>query len=417
MKARFTSVLVACALLTSAVGTANGQLAVAVPGQCYGSTGGSSGTLVTIDTVQGLATNPLATGVLAGLPGLAIDNSGRIFASSTNGVLYQLDAENENHLLIGTLPDAMGGLAFDSNGRLIGITPGGDIYEVDPDNFGYVYKGSFVSNLMGLAFDSQDVLYATAGGSPYDCGNDCIPVIEEDDIGILDPETGIESNVRPLSTGIPGTPDLSFNRDGKLYVVKGGGFAGVFRLFSVDTSTNPWSAHEIGTGLGAHVSGFACDRRDPGGEIEDEKAFICHNDKIIEVSVDAVPAHRAHGDPEDLSQCGSSGNGPGRGPHSTGKADLAVPESFGLTQNYPNPFNPTTTISFALPEAASVRLAVYNALGQEVKVLVSSTLEAGTHSVTWNATDHAGQRVSTGLYIYRITAGDFVETRKMLLLE
>ena len=83
----------------------------------------------------------------------------------------------------------------------------------------------------------------------------------------------------------------------------------------------------------------------------------------------------------------------------------------------PNPFNPTTTISFALPEAASVRLAVYNIVGQEVKVLVSSTLEAGTHAATWDATDRSGQRVATGLYIYRLTTGTYVETRKMLLLE
>jgi hypothetical protein len=100
-----------------------------------------------------------------------------------------------------------------------------------------------------------------------------------------------------------------------------------------------------------------------------------------------------------------------------GKSSEIAPGEFVLGQNYPNPFNPTTSISFALPEAAPVRLAVYNAVGQRVKVLVSASLEAGFHTATWDATDHNGHRVSTGLYIYRITAGDHVETRKMLLLE
>ncbi len=87
----------------------------------------------------------------------------------------------------------------------------------------------------------------------------------------------------------------------------------------------------------------------------------------------------------------------------------AIAAAFELHQNYPNPFNPETVISFRLPEANQVRLAVYDVLGREVAVLVDQTLSSGTHSVTFEAGSMA-----TGVYIYRLTAGDFTQSRKML---
>ncbi len=89
-----------------------------------------------------------------------------------------------------------------------------------------------------------------------------------------------------------------------------------------------------------------------------------------------------------------------------------IPTSFSLEQNYPNPFNPSTTIQFGLPEAAIVRLEVFNVLGQRVKELVTEQLSAGFHAVPFNATD-----LSSGIYIYRIQAGTFVETKKMTLIK
>ena len=105
------------------------------------------------------------------------------------------------------------------------------------------------------------------------------------------------------------------------------------------------------------------------------------------------------------------------GHEKSSKAGEQEARGFGLGQNYPNPFNPSTTISFSLPEATSVQLTVHNALGQVVKVLASSTFGAGVHTATWDATDHSGSRVSTGLYIYRLKAGSHIQTRTMLLLE
>ena len=79
--------------------------------------------------------------------------------------------------------------------------------------------------------------------------------------------------------------------------------------------------------------------------------------------------------------------------------------------NYPNPFNPTTTISYALPERTYVQITVFNTLGQQVAVLVDGSQEAGERSVSFDATG-----LPSGLYLYRLTAGKYVETRKLVVL-
>lgn len=88
------------------------------------------------------------------------------------------------------------------------------------------------------------------------------------------------------------------------------------------------------------------------------------------------------------------------------------PTAYVLEQNYPNPFNPTTAIRFQLPKDAQVRLTVYDALGQEVALLLDGMMEAGAHQAVWNASDQP-----SGTYIYRLEAGDVVETKRMVLLK
>ena len=88
-----------------------------------------------------------------------------------------------------------------------------------------------------------------------------------------------------------------------------------------------------------------------------------------------------------------------------------VPKRFGVSQNYPNPFNPTTIINFQLPMSSFVTLKVYDILGREVKVLVNEKLKAGTYTVTFNA-----DKLSSGIYFYRLHAGSFTETKRLLLL-
>ncbi|MDZ7722595.1 MAG: FG-GAP-like repeat-containing protein [candidate division KSB1 bacterium] len=92
------------------------------------------------------------------------------------------------------------------------------------------------------------------------------------------------------------------------------------------------------------------------------------------------------------------------------------PNHFGLTQNYPNPFNPSTVIEYALPKTSQVTVSIYNSLGQSIKTLVNTEQTAGHHSVRWNGLDENGQTVSNGVYYYRISADQFSETKKMLLV-
>jgi outer membrane protein assembly factor BamB len=94
-----------------------------------------------------------------------------------------------------------------------------------------------------------------------------------------------------------------------------------------------------------------------------------------------------------------------------------LPSDYVLEQNYPNPFNPSTTIAFALPEQSHVRLSIYNVLGREVAVLVDGSLPAGSYSRVWDGTAHGGDRVSSGLYFYRLTTDEVELSKKMLLLK
>jgi hypothetical protein len=88
-----------------------------------------------------------------------------------------------------------------------------------------------------------------------------------------------------------------------------------------------------------------------------------------------------------------------------------LPTHFSLEQNYPNPFNPATTITFALPVKSFVSLKLFDALGREVETLLEEELSAGTYSKQWDASGSP-----SGVYFYRLQAGSFVETKKLILL-
>jgi len=94
-----------------------------------------------------------------------------------------------------------------------------------------------------------------------------------------------------------------------------------------------------------------------------------------------------------------------------------VPFTFTLHQNYPNPFNPITTLRYDLPSDAMVTLTVFDMLGKEITQLVNTTQQAGFKSIQWDATDSMGKPVSAGVYLYQIQAGEFVQTKKMVLLK
>jgi hypothetical protein len=89
-----------------------------------------------------------------------------------------------------------------------------------------------------------------------------------------------------------------------------------------------------------------------------------------------------------------------------------IPKTFALYQNYPNPFNPSTTIKFTLPKAEELKIEVFNALSQKVAVLVNEKMPAGLHEVEFNAQD-----LPSGVYVYKITAGQYSDVNKMLYLK
>ncbi|MBT4737042.1 MAG: T9SS type A sorting domain-containing protein [Candidatus Marinimicrobia bacterium] len=94
-----------------------------------------------------------------------------------------------------------------------------------------------------------------------------------------------------------------------------------------------------------------------------------------------------------------------------------IPKEFILHQNYPNPFNPVTTLRYDLPEDANVNISIYDMMGRVVKTLVNAEQITGYRSIQWDATNNQGQPVSAGLYLYTIEAGDFRQTKKMVLLK
>jgi hypothetical protein len=94
-----------------------------------------------------------------------------------------------------------------------------------------------------------------------------------------------------------------------------------------------------------------------------------------------------------------------------------IPVDYSLSQNFPNPFNPSTSVNFSVPTSGLVTLKVYDMIGQEVATLFSGNAERGTYTLVWNGKDNSGNFVSSGSYIYRMTSGDFTQSKKMLFLK
>jgi len=222
----------------------------------------------------------------------------------------------------------------------------------------------------------------------------------------------------PLSASVNGPASLQLGEDGRWYANVSGGKA-------------PYSyAWEYMLDLGDCGPGLA------GGEIGTRDVNQCEwheggsgSSFTRSVSADATLKIRLTvNDDEDTEKIanktvwiGSGGGGPFGSTQNKQNASAAkqatpsqveaLPQSYELAQNYPNPFNPSTDIRFALPEGGPVSLVVYDMMGRRVKHLVNGTLPAGYHEVSWNA-----REFPSGVYLYQLTAGDFIETRRMVLL-
>ena len=94
-----------------------------------------------------------------------------------------------------------------------------------------------------------------------------------------------------------------------------------------------------------------------------------------------------------------------------------IPMQYSLNQNYPNPFNPITTIGYIIPKDGIVNITIFDMMGKEVNTILNRPQTAGYRSIQWNATNDQGDPVSAGIYLYRIRARDFIQTKKMILLK
>ena len=139
------------------------------------------------------------------------------------------------------------------------------------------------------------------------------------------------------------------------------------------------------------------------------------NDEIVKISMMANTVEDPNHDPNLYSEIDVISCDEGE---SLRVPNINVPaNNFTLKDNYPNPFNPLTTISYELLTDGIVNIVIYDLIGKKIKTLVSGFQTAGSKNVNWNATNKQGQPVSAGVYLYSIEAGDFRQTKKMILLK
>ena len=93
-----------------------------------------------------------------------------------------------------------------------------------------------------------------------------------------------------------------------------------------------------------------------------------------------------------------------------------IPQEFTLLQNYPNPFNPETTIEYMVPERERIVIKIYNLMGKEVRILVDEQNQPGHYRIIWDGRDEQGEKVASGVFIYRMRAGQFVSMKKLVLM-
>ena len=341
------------------------DLTSATPGVCYASTGfRDEGNLLTINPATGSGTFVGATGLFA-VPGLAINSSGEIYGVSgfPQCHLYRIDTASGAAVFVAPLnlisADAM---AFDQNDNLyaIGIEALSfldlltyNLYTINPQTAAVSLIGDTGDAFTGMAFDPTDGSMWVSTGSDNSANT-------PDGIFTMDPVTAVATLVGTTGLG-SSTPDIHFDANGNLFGTKGGGINSANNLISINKSNGAGTV--IGSIGFTSVSGLAFSPPDP---------------------------------------------------NSVEQSDT-IPNIFSLEQNYPNPFNPSTTIRYQLPEATRVSLVIFNLLGQEVRTMIKAEQVAGDYSVTWDGIDKFGKEVASGVYVYRLKAGEFTDVKKLAL--
>lgn len=311
--------------------------------------------LFTVNTSTGVATAKGETGI-SEIQGLAVRLSNMeligTLASPTGTTFYRVASEYGDALPLRAI--AIGNIraiAFTPGDTLYAGTTTGALYRINLGTGDTVFVGT--SSLIYSGFSINPVTGKLwASVRP--------PIVGRDRIYTVDVSTGQGTLIGTTGDNLI-TPYITFDALGNLYGLKGSG-SQTNTLINIDTTT------AAGTAIGSTgVSGLL--------------AITMRNDSVGTVSVDDQPP-------------------------------TGVPDSYRLHQNYPNPFNPITRIVFSIPvsEPGPVSLRVFDMLGREVATLIHRSLPAGTYEVAFDAGD-----LASGLYFYRLRAGSFMETKKMLL--
>lgn len=416
-------------------------IAPAQLGVIYATSGAvDGGWLYTIDPLTGAATPVGPTG-LAGVPGLAITSSGEMWGTlRSSGALYRIDATTgqaffQTNSDIGFL-DA---IAFDATDVLYGIgfdPPSFQLRTINTSNGVSTPVGATGDVYVGLAFHpGTGVLYGSVGG---------FQPVNPDGISTINKVNGAATVLG--ATGLGGaTPDLVFDTLGNLYGAKGGGqLSNDFILVSQsngagtvvgptgypsisgmsswveyvvptllqsfdakvseDAVTLRWEVHTSGDDL----VGFSVHRRDLDGTYKVIEEDLAQNARTF-VDASVVPG-KSYVYRLEVVDNGRQFFSP--------EVEVQVKAlKLELAQNNPNPFNPTTMIGYTLPSRAPVTLQIFDVAGRLVTTLVNETRDAGRYSTVWNGLSSRGDQVGSGVYFYRLSAGNDTITKKMVLLK
>jgi len=341
------------------------DLAPAMLQTFYASTGsGSNGVVITLDPTTGNGTS-IGSSTFNQVNSISIEpTSGKLFglvAGTNSSDLIKINAaEGDAHLFYTIDIISMAAIAFDTTGTLYGITRNGDLYIIDLETGSTSFVVDAVGTYLNITFHPvTNELWATSRAF--------LPP-DNETVFKVNLSTGDTTIIGLTGLGKP-TNAIAFDANLDLYGVIG-----------TSSQTGDFVSISTSDGSGAIV-----------GSIGFQNVLgLAYLDQITT-------------DVED-DENGIS------------------PTDYSLKQNYPNPFNPSTRIDFSLPMESNVKLVIYNILGQELIRLVDNEMTAGNHSITWNAKDATGKQLTSGIYLYKLTASgidgnEFNETKKMILLK
>lgn len=273
--------------------------------------------------------------------------------------------------------------------------------EMDSEGFLYVVQSSYAE----LAI--MDNIY---GLSKWDISS--LPATEVWHIGLMDAPEHEDSlanaDARATNFNALGLDEAS----GYLYVGRKNTARPLHNVIIYKMSDGAWmgdfaSAESVVDGVITDLPGGG------GGSFRDVNVDAAGNVMVVNSSFEAFRMYSPPDGPNSFTT-----NSPfsvdvdGGGVTSVNEISSTVPSEYSLEQNYPNPFNPSTTINFSISTSEFVTMKIYNSLGQEVSTVVNEFLNAGSYEVNFNA-----ENLVSGMYIYKITAGSFTSTKKMLLLK